>query len=113
MYQRAPYIPKAEQAEEKEPADALPFHPDDLEIGPLIQHADRRPPPQENSLMYGAPPSKSWNGTPGTFNERPGRFHMSAAEAEIARLCSLEPQEYVKQRLRLEREKKLGMRQNG
>jgi hypothetical protein len=61
--------------------------------------------------MYGAPPSR--NATPGGYTERPRRYHMTAAEAEICKISGIEPKDYIKGRIRLEREKKQGFRQNG
>jgi hypothetical protein len=69
------------------------------------------PPPEESPIMYGAPPSKS--GSPGTYSGGPSRITLSKEEAELCRLQGLDPITYAQGKLRLAKEKKLGLRQNG
>jgi hypothetical protein len=81
-----------------------------LDLSRLLEPTE---PPRESSMMYAAPASRE--GTPhgGSFDGGRTKITLTREEAEMATLCGLTPLEFAHGKIRLEREKKLGMRQNG
>jgi hypothetical protein len=70
------------------------------------------PVPDESPMMTAAPPSRNGNGLPGTDNARK-RVTLSRDEVQIAAIAGISVQEYAANKLKLEREKAMGPRQNG
>jgi hypothetical protein len=67
---------------------------------------------EEDALMVGAPPSRAAGGVPENYvEESPSRVRLSVEEADLCRAQGLDPVTYAKGKLRLQREKKLGLRQ--
>src|SRR5262245_27056700 len=64
----------------------------------------------DNPLAYAAPVSRS-QGSMGL--DVPGRVTLSRSEVEIARASGISMEDYARGKMRLEQEKKLGLRQNG
>jgi hypothetical protein len=132
---------QAEQAERQPAIEALrgsaPTHPIppespvlpsmpailDLDEIPRPSEAPKQPPAldiselpayrhDENPMMIAAPPTRAGTGMPGSYFGKQ-RVRLSAEESELCRLAGLDPVTYAQGKLRLEKEKREGLRQNG